>query len=253
MHHAARMVLDTCTVLSICFPAASATALSRVSDAFSRVRLTTGARFPAAHDLLDGIQVVAGGIVAQCVHPEAFGPSRCLRILGPGEAAGFCDSVVDWGLRARGYLVSLSEAELLLCRGETFFRLCRDVREISNDICASLGRDLALTRIRLARSYSEDTVANLAMELIVLEARFGDGGSSFALAGSTWRKILAEVLGISRETLQRAIRQLRAEGLLSGDRGSLRIADRPGLERRAKLDPESRDVFLGRRRTGLFC
>jgi CRP-like cAMP-binding protein len=115
------------------------------------------------------------------------------------------------------------------------------------DVTDMLARELAIQQLRLERQSSESIVSNLALLMLMLSARFGSSQQPDAIPKPlTARRWLAAFLGVSPESLQRALRTLCAEGLVSTADDELRILDRRLLQERANVDDSTLALFAPR-------
>ncbi len=88
-------------------------------------------------------------------------------------------------------------------------------------------------------------VPNLALLVLKLSARFGASQHPDVIPNRSPRRWLAALLGVSPESLQRALRTLRDEGVVATADGEVRILDRRCLRERANIDDAALWLLAG--------
>lgn len=123
------------------------------------------------------------------------------------------------------------DSELLFLPREEFIALYRGEPEIADAVIAELGRRLRKAVRTIERISLRDVTSRVGLALLERAAAEGAGRAQpFTLRESQSR--LAEELATTRESVARAMRTLRGEGLIVQDRRRVRIPDPDALEAR---------------------
>jgi CRP-like cAMP-binding protein len=134
-------------------------------------------------------------------------------------------------------VLALTPASLLVTTPAAVKSFSHDHPHAYVDLIEALARELAMQQVRLERGASQPIVSNLALLLLMLSARFSESERLDVVPKAlTARRWLATFLGVSNESVERAVRTLRAEGLISTADGELRILNRAFLQQEANVD-----------------
>ncbi len=170
-----------------------------------------------------------GWLQVSKVSPQ--GREQVMRVLGPGELFNVVG--VFLGTPNPASVTALEDTSLWVVRREALHALVWREPSLAQAFIESLARRV-LDLIGLVEDLSLRTVeARLARLLL-------DTASGDVVARHRWttQARMAARLGTVLEVLNRALRALADEGLISVHRAEIRILDRAGLARRAQRDPE---------------
>lgn len=162
------------------------------------------------------------------------GQTLILRIAGPGEVLGLESVVVQ--KRATSGAQMLEVGVVCATDRKVVLELIRkDPRTAGRviDTLASRLRDSDEERLALARLTVRERMARL---LLLFAQSFGvPGQNGFPIPLGLTRQDLAELVGTAPETLIRALREFRDEGILEASRREITILDKRRLVRTAGL------------------
>ena len=151
-----------------------------------------------------------------------------LGILGVGEHFGEL-SLIDQQPRS-AHVIAMEDASLLVLRSEDFKRRVEAAPEISWAMLAELARRLRRADDKIGGLVLLDVPGRIARLLLDFAGEQGGEVIEKPLTHQT----IADMIGASRETVSRAMREFQDAGLVTVARRQIRIADRPGLEKRAR-------------------
>lgn len=185
-----------------------------------------------------GIYIISAGLVAYGRRSSDDSKERIISILGPQDVLGLDTLLIEGDCPHFGYARALTDTRAIFIARDTFLDLTAAHPGIALNLSAWLARELLELEIRLARDGNETPERNLALLLLALARRFqANGGPSWPPELELRRSVLADLLGISIESLIRALRDLKERGLITTEGRKLLILDPSGLEALATLDP----------------
>jgi CRP/FNR family cyclic AMP-dependent transcriptional regulator len=179
------------------------------------------------------VYVVASGRL-KVVTTSVEGDDVLFAILDEGEVVGELPMLT--GGRRTASVVALEPCELLTLARRDFLRFLRDQPEGAIELLVVLAERL----VRVSE-FAEDTLflalpARLAKKLLHLAERYGAegaGGTRIDLRLSQGE--LADLVGTTRESVNKQIRAWTEDGIVRMDRGEVTILDADRLERFAGL------------------
>jgi CRP-like cAMP-binding protein len=193
------------------------------------------AREPLFHkgDPAAQVYVVASGRL-KVVTTSKEGDDVLLAILDEGEVVGELPMLTSG--RRTASVVALEPCELLALARRDFLRFLREQPEAAIELMVVLAERL----VRISE-FAEDTLflalpARLAKKLLHLAERFGSeegGGVRIGLRLSQGE--LADLVGTTRESVNKQIRAWSGDGILRMERGEVTILDAARLEHFAGL------------------
>ncbi|MEO1089684.1 MAG: Crp/Fnr family transcriptional regulator [Pseudomonadota bacterium] len=206
--------------------------LRRVVASATERRLKVGTTLFQMGDEADGLYIVQSGLIRIWINDEG-GNELTMALLDEGDAFGeiaLLDGLprsANASAAAPTSLVRVSRdsiVELL----ETEPRLCRHFLEL---LCERLRRNTD----EMGSTAFLDLGSRLAAKLAELAIRLGhlDGGS--ARIEKVSQTELAQMLGVTREAVNRQLRCLVDQSLLQVERGSVLITDLDALTRKGRL------------------
>ncbi len=153
-------------------------------------------------------------------------------VRGPGDVLG---ELAALDARPRSATVSaLVDVETLNVPGSRFATLCRTNPGIAWVLlCVMMDRLRESGRLwaEYGGGHSGQRIAALLLELAVRQGKAGDDGVDIPLWSG--QQELAAAAGMSRESVARALRTLREQGLISTRRGHITVHDMAELRRLA--------------------
>jgi CRP/FNR family cyclic AMP-dependent transcriptional regulator len=167
---------------------------------------------------------------------------RLREVLGPGQRACEADVLVGTNQPTGTTVRCLTSGVVAVISAASLRRWCTDP-DVGVLVMASLAQDTLTLERRRARWGQLDVAARLAALLLELYERYGsarsDGGRTVAVVPHGLSQAhLGDLVGARRETVNRVMRALEAEGLLKiGGRG-ISLYDVPGLAAKAGRGPE---------------
>lgn len=166
--------------------------------------------------------------------PSSSGEELILAILAPGDPIGEL-SLFD-GKPRSATVQALEETETLCLHREDLVALMRNRFGIVEKILEVLARRIRETDRQLAENRFLDVATRLAKKLLDLGDAFGvqvEGGTRIGVRVT--QKDLASMIGATRESVNKQLNALRAQGFIRVDEGAIEILDRERLEQRARL------------------
>ncbi|MFH1609472.1 MAG: Crp/Fnr family transcriptional regulator, partial [Candidatus Bipolaricaulota bacterium] len=104
------------------------------------------------------------------------------------------------------------------------------------DLCRWFGREVAMLEFKLTREATESADRNIALLLLALANKYGtlNTDGSVLLEFPITRQTMAELLGVSVETLMRMLRRFRERDLIQTHRAGIKILSKEKLEELAR-------------------
>lgn len=151
------------------------------------------------------------------------GKEVVLALFGPGEFFGEL-ALLDGEPRSADAVVTTA-AELLILLREDFLRFLRDMPGVAVNMLASLSRRLRRTdRLVHDAAFSDvrTRVARLLVELAETRGKPGEGG--IVIGPRLTQGDLAGMVGATRESINKCLRYLTAQGLVRHERGRIVVS-----------------------------
>ena len=177
------------------------------------------------------VYVVASGRL-KVVTTSSEGDEVLFAILDEGEVVGELPMLT--GGRRTASVVALEPCELLALARRDFLRFLREQPEAAVELMVVLAERL----VRISE-FAEDALflalpARLAKKLLHLAERYGvDGGEGTRIDLRLSQGELADLVGTTRESVNKQIRAWTEDGVLRMERGEVTILDAERLERLA--------------------
>ncbi len=175
----------------------------------------------------DSLFVVRDGRVKVVLVAED-GREVILGILGVGEHFGELSLIDDQPRSA--HVVAMEDSTLLVLRREDFRRRVEQNPAVAWALLIELSRRLRRADEKIGSLVLLDVPGRIAR--VILDAA-AEVGSDFIDRPLTHQTI-AHVIGASRETVSRAMREFVEAGWINTERRRIRITDRVALERRSQ-------------------
>lgn len=224
--------------LSSLFTGLSEDELAPVRNSSISVKYQAGDLLFQQGAMTAGIYIISAGLVAYGRRSTDGSKQRIVGILGPQDVLGLDTLLMEGDCPHFGYARALTDTRASFIDRDTFLDCIGTHPTVALNLCACLARELLTLEIRLARDGSEPPERNLALLLLALGRRFqASGGQSWSIEMELKRSVLADLLGISIESLIRALRELKDRGLIAAEGRKMRILEPEGLAEVAALDP----------------
>ncbi len=151
-----------------------------------------------------------------------------LGVLGVGEHFGEL-SLIDEQPRS-AHVIAMEDCSLLVLRRDDFRRRVDTVPEIAWSLLVELSRRLRRADNKIGGLVLLDVPGRIARLLL----DFADEGGSPTIGKPLTHQTIAQMIGASRETVSRAMREFQDNGWIDVQRRLITIADRAALELRAQ-------------------
>ena len=178
-------------------------------------------------------------------------------ILGTREKGDFFgETALLDDLANPAHVIAMQDSELLVLRREEFRRCLSDMTGMGLGLLRALSRRLRHADDQIRGLVLLDVRGRVARLLLDMAER-NDG---VAVPKGITHNIIAQMVGASRETVSRTLRELTTEGLLHVTGRRIAIADQPALRAAAQIEPVAKvepapaiaiGQNLGRRSTDL--
>lgn len=175
----------------------------------------------------DSLFVVRQGRVKVVLVSED-GREVILGILGIGEHFGELSLIDDQPRSA--HVVAMEDSTLLVLRREDFRRRVEQSPAVAWALLLELSRRLRRADEKIGSLVLLDVPGRIARLLLDAAA---EGGSD-AIEKPLTHQTIANVIGASRETVSRAMREFVEAGWVATERRRIRITDRAALEKRSQ-------------------
>jgi CRP-like cAMP-binding protein len=183
-----------------------------------------------------GVFIVHTGLVSIGKYASRGWEKRCLRFLAVGEMFGLEAAFLEREPINVEYAKALVDSTLVFFERSNLLAFGKQHPRLFADVCRWLAREVIMLEFKLTREAVESMDRNLALLLIALGNKYGetrDRGAVLNLPIS--RQTLAEMLGVSVETLMRGLKRFRELDLLATDHGEIWVKDFDALAARARV------------------
>ncbi|MDO9528837.1 MAG: Crp/Fnr family transcriptional regulator [Syntrophales bacterium] len=168
------------------------------------------------------------------VLPSEMGDEAVLAVFSAGDFFG--EMALMDGMPRSADAVALEPSELLALNRNDFITFLGNNEKAMQAILSHLSMRLRKTDDSLEDAYFLNISARFAKKLVELAKTHGErDGDIIQIGLRLSQKDLASMIGATRESVNKELRVLREKGLVSTEKGTLRILDLARLERRAKL------------------
>ena len=180
----------------------------------------------------DRLFIIASGKV-KVGHASGDGRENLLAVLGPGETLGEL-SLFDPAPR-NATATAVAESTLYSLTQQDLYRVLAQRPEVGRHLLASLARRLRKTNESLADLVFADVPGRVAKNLLDLAQRFGrQTDDGVMVAHGLTQEELAQLVGASRETVNKALATFMHRGWIKLEGKSVLIVDTEHLARRAR-------------------
>lgn len=151
-----------------------------------------------------------------------------LGVLGPGEQFGELALIDDRPRSA--HVIAMEDSQLLVLRRDDFRRRVESSPAVAWSLLTELSRRLRRADEKIGGLVLLDVPGRIAQLLLDLSA----GARSDTIEKPLTHQTIAQMIGASRETVSRAMKDFQDANWVSVERRRITLADRPALERRAQ-------------------
>jgi CRP/FNR family cyclic AMP-dependent transcriptional regulator len=176
----------------------------------------------------DAMYVVASGQVKVVLAGED-GREVILSVLGDGDFFGEMALIDD--LPRSAHVIAMEDSRLIVLYRDDFHRCLESAPRIALGLLRALSRRLRRADDKIGGLVLLDVPGRIARLLIEL----ADQGNGSVISRSITHNTIAQMVGSSRETVSRTIRDLANRGLVTVTRKTIEISDRSGLEAAAGI------------------
>jgi CRP-like cAMP-binding protein len=164
------------------------------------------------------------------------GKRQILNVILPGDIVGFPVSFFDRSIYS---VVALTDMKCSICRLDSYVRLCYEIPQFGLALSWLAAHEAATYAEHIVNLGRRTPVERLAHLLLEVHARLLEVGraskTSFDLPFS--QEVIADVLGLSVEHLNRMMQRLRAGRLITSRARAIELSDMSGLRRLAQYEP----------------
>lgn len=218
------------------FPALSQEEIESLVEIHLQIRFEDAELVAQEGSYASGIYIVRSGLLKIGKYASRGGEKRCLRFLGAGEMFGLETVFLEREPVNVQFAKAILESNLVFFERSNILAFSKEHPRIFVDLCRWLSREVIMLEFKLTREAVESMDRNLALLLISLANKHGeaeDDGIRLELPIS--RQTMAEMLGVSVETLLRGMKRFRELGLITTSRGAILIQDVGTLTARARV------------------
>lgn len=214
------------------FAGVSPQTLSRLEEALLPIRYEEGDLIFQEGAYAAGIYIVSQGLIqyGRMVGPHSHRKRHILKLVGPGEIIGLEALFIEGQPMRLGYAKALSDTVVAFIERDLILELLPEEPSLALNLCRRLAREVLFLEYKLTRSVCRTIEENLALLLLSLGRRYGIREEEGLYIGvELKRSTIADVLGISLESLMRAMRKLRERGIIRVEGRKIFICDEERL------------------------
>lgn len=202
--------------------------LERLAEVTRERQYPKGSVIVFEDDPGDSLFVVRDGRVKVVLVSED-GREVILGVLGVGEHFGEL-SLIDEQPRS-AHVIAMEDSDLLVLRRDDFRRRVEATPALAWSLLVELSRRLRRADGKIGGLVLLDVPGRIAR--LLLDAA-SDGGSD-TIDKPLTHQTIAQMIGASRETVSRAMKEFQEEGLIRVERRRIAVANRDALEKRAQI------------------
>lgn len=182
-----------------------------------------------------GVYVVQSGLVSIGKYASKGWEKRVLRFLAAGEMFGVEPVFLEREPINAEFAKAIVESTLIFFERSNILAFSKKHPYLFADLCRWLSREVIMLEFKLTREAVESMDRNLALLLMALANKYGKkGAEGVVLDLPISRQTMAEMLGISIETLMRALKRFRERDLITTSQSQITIVDFESLKERAR-------------------
>ena len=224
------------TFLAKVFPSLDKAEIEELSRISLRTRYDQDELIAQEGSYASGIYVIKSGLVSIGKYSNKGRSKRCLRFLAAGEMFGLEAVFLEREPVNVQFAKTLIESALVFFERSNILAFSKDHPRIFKDLNKWLAREVIMLEFKLTRETVESLDRNLALLLLALGNKYGvreQDGLHLELAVP--RQTMAEMLGVSVETLMRGLKRFRELEFLGPEHGKIIIQDLARLADRARV------------------
>jgi CRP/FNR family transcriptional regulator, cyclic AMP receptor protein len=202
--------------------------LQRFADVTREKFYPKGSVILFENDPGDSLFVVRSGRVKVVLIGED-GREVILGVLGVSEHFGELSLIDDRPRSA--HVIAMEDSHLLVLRREDFRARVEASPKVAWALLAELSRRLRRADDKIGGLVLLDVPGRIARLLLDL----ADESGGQAIEKSLTHQTIAQMIGASRETVSRAMKDFQDAGWITVERRRIALADRPALEQRAQV------------------
>lgn len=210
------------------FDGVSRDSLSRLEGMLLPIRYGENDLVFQAGSYAAGIYIVAQGLLQYGRRAEAR--RHILKLVGPGEMIGITALFMQGQPTRLGYAKALTDTTVAFVEREIMLELFHQEPSLAFNLCQSLTKEVLFLEYKLTRSVCRTIEENVALLLLSLGRKYGIKEERGLYVGvELQRSTMADILGISLESLMRVLRKLREQGIISSKGRKILINDEDRL------------------------
>jgi CRP-like cAMP-binding protein len=202
--------------------------LQRFAELTREKSYPTGSVILFEDDPGDSLFVVKEGRVKVVLVGED-GREVILGVLEPGAHFGELALIDDQPRSA--HVIAMEDSQLLILRREDFRRRVEANPSVAWALLTELSRRLRRADQKIGGLVLLDVPGRISRLLLDLSSESSNGTIDKPLTHQT----IAQMIGASRETVSRAMKEFQQEGLIRVERRRIAVANRDALEKRAQV------------------
>lgn len=219
------------------FPTLTSEEIDELSRISIHVDYKEGELIAQESSYASGVYIVRSGLLSIGKYASKGWEKRYLRFLAVGEMFGVEAVFLGRDPINVQFAKAVVESSVVFFERSNIVAYSKEHPRLFADLCRWLVREVIMLEFKLTREAVESIDRNLAMLLIALAGKYGeDRDGTVAVTLPIRRRMLAQMLGVSEETLMRVLRRFRELGLISADYGQIGVTDLEGLKERARVD-----------------
>ena len=222
------------------FPSLSKEGIAELERISLPVHFDEGELIAQEGSYASGIYVVRSGLVSIGKYASHGREKRYLRFLAAGELFGLEAVFLEREPINVQFAKAIVGSDLIFFERSNILAFSKDFPALFPDLCRWLAREVIMLEFKLTREAVESMDRNLALLLIALANKYGETGEEGAAKAidlPVSRQTLAELLGVSVETLMRGLKRFRERNLITTEQSRICVENYESLAQRARVKP----------------
>ena len=204
--------------------------LKELEDSIFWVQYADGDLVAQEGSLSSSIYIIYDGLVKIGKYSKSQQKKRVLRFLGPHEWFGLEVLFMPDQHTNIQFARAVLDSELIAIEVSKFSDFLNSHPRALEDLCKWFAREVAMLEFKLTRETADGSLQNFAILLLGLDEKYGKKekqGSKIDL--ELPKNTLADLMGVSAETLRRLMKRLKEAGAISTKNHKITIRDRNKL------------------------
>lgn len=224
-------------LLANIFPSLRSDAVEELASICLEIQHKANELIAQEESYASGVYIVQSGLVKIGKYGSSGGDKRVLRFLGVGELFGLESVVLGHSTHVQ-YAKTLMDSSLLFIERHNLLSFRNQYPELCTDLTRWLAREVVMLEMKLTRAAVESTDRNLALLLLALAHNYGEAAEEGTVVDLIIsRKTISEMLGVSLESLMRALKRFRERKMIATSGRRITITDLDSLKERARVTP----------------